>query len=1026
MDRVERLQEILELASEVPPDQVASLLDHECAEDASLRREVESLLRSLNKVGKFMSSPTTGEQGFAPDVARVDEGPGSRIGPYKLLQLIGEGGFGSIFMAEQEQPVRRKVALKIIKLGMDTQQVVARFEQERQALALMDHSHIAKVLDAGATDSGRPYFVMELVNGEPIVAYCDRNGLSIRERLELFGQVCSAVQHAHTKGVIHRDIKPSNVLVSTQDGRPHAKVIDFGIAKATSARLTERTVFTEHRQLIGTPQYMSPEQAERSVDIDTRTDVYSLGVLLYELLTGSTPFDAKALRAAAFAEMERIIREVEPPRPSTRLSQNSDSISTVAASRGTEPAKLGALVRGELDWVVMKAMEKDRGRRYESPSSLEADIRRYLNKEAVIAAPPGGAYRFRKFLLRNKGPVGTVLAVMVALMVGVLAFAWQAREAMRQRDAADVARNEARQRADELQQVSDFQGKMLGQVDATRAGQLLWQDIRARLEKALAAVDPPVGDLGARTGAFAKELEAINATDTAAAMIDRTILKPSLEEIDKKFKNQPAIEATLRQSLAHVYQALGLYNQALSLAMAAAEGFERVHKGDHGNVIGARSLQAILLLNLGRVDEGLPIARAMLESSTRLHGVDHEETLVMKMSVGDMLRTQQKFDEAEPLLKEAMDGMRRVLGNTHRNTLISLNTYGYLLIARGKPSDAEPYWQEAYESGRTAFGSDDPDVLIWGANLGGLTLELGEYEKSAAVFRDSVAAFRRVRGEEHPYTLGCLWMLSESLIRWGGAGHLAEAEKLLIELLEARRRMLGREHPNTLATHVGLGAVLHDQRKLAESEATLREGLEISVASHGREKAITIDFLKALALTLSDAKKYDESNTLYAECLGLMERSLGVEHFSYLHVAEAYAYSLIEQGGATRLAEAETILRRTVETLQRVGGPTHPETIEAILTLGTALKNQGKLEEAEQLILQAYGEQRSSRAGDHSEVALAMSMLGDLRLRQGRAQEAEKLLMDALDMRVRLYGTDEPAVASSRAALEACRAAMKK
>ncbi len=384
----QRARQVFMEVADLPPEAQAAAIRDASGGDDQLRAEVQALLDAEARAGAFMSSPTADQpsrpagdlgmtSGSAPTLAGVhQERPGTRIGPYKLLQIIGEGGFGSVFMAEQEKPVVRKVALKIIKLGMDTRQVVARFEQERQALAMMDHPNIAKVLDAGATELGRPYFVMELCKGDPINEYCDKNNLSITDRLELFAQVCAAVQHAHTKSIIHRDIKPSNILVSTQDGRPHAKVIDFGIAKATASKLTEKTLFTEHRALIGTPEYMSPEQAEGSLDVDTRTDVYSLGVLLYELLTGTTPFSSKELRSAAYGEIQRIIREVEPPKPSTRLSHNTDTLPSVAAHRHTEPKRLGLLIRGDLDWIVMKALEKDRRRRYETANGLMMDIRR--------------------------------------------------------------------------------------------------------------------------------------------------------------------------------------------------------------------------------------------------------------------------------------------------------------------------------------------------------------------------------------------------------------------------------------------------------------------------------------------------------------------------------------------------------------------------------------------------------------------------------------------------------------------------
>ncbi|KAA0214966.1 MAG: hypothetical protein EDM82_08465 [Cyanobacteria bacterium CYA] len=421
-----RVRAIFDELIEAPPEGRSALLAERCGDDTALKRRVEALIATAESDDPFLSQPTRSR--VTPSTVELPplaERPGTRIGPYKLLQEIGEGGFGVVFMAEQDQPVRRRVALKVIKLGMDTRQVVARFEQERQALALMDHPHIAKVLDAGATESGRPYFVMEYVKGDPITAFADAHKLSVPDRLELFSQVCAAVQHAHTKGVVHRDLKPRNVLVSMTDGRPFAKVIDFGIAKATGARLTEKTLFTEHRQLIGTPEYMSPEQAEGSPDIDTRTDVYSLGVLLYELLTGATPFDAERLRSAAYAEMQRIIKEEEPPRPSMRLLRGLDTLAATAAARQTEPARLGSLIKGELDWIVMKSLEKDRARRYESPNQLATDVRRHLTGEAVGAAPPTTRYRFSKFMRRNRRLVIAGGGVAATLLLGIAGTSWQ-------------------------------------------------------------------------------------------------------------------------------------------------------------------------------------------------------------------------------------------------------------------------------------------------------------------------------------------------------------------------------------------------------------------------------------------------------------------------------------------------------------------------------------------------------------------------------------------------------------------------
>ena len=461
----------------------ATFLEQACGDNRQLCAEIECLLQAHRNppevIRQLDAAPPTLDQPPA-------EKPGTQIGPYKLLQQIGEGGFGVVYMAEQTEPVERRVALKIIKPGMDTQQVIARFEAEEQALAMMDHPNIARVFEVGTTESGRPYFAMELVQGVPITQYCDEHHLTPRERLELFVPVCHAIQHAHQKGIIHRDIKPTNVLVAEYDDRPVPKIIDFGVAKAIQQRLTERTMFTQFGQVVGTIDYMSPEQAKlNELDIDTRSDIYSLGVLLYELLTGETPFDRQRLHSAAFDELLRIIREEEPPKPSKRLS-SSHSLPSIAANRHTEPKKLSALVRGELDWIVMKALEKDRARRYETANGLANDIRRYLNDEPVLACPPSAAYRIRKFTRRNKAAIAMAALIAAALVIATGISLGQATRATQAAIAERQAYEEAREA--ELDAKRQWFRAALAQARASRVSGRQGQ----RLE-ALKAVEEATG-----------------------------------------------------------------------------------------------------------------------------------------------------------------------------------------------------------------------------------------------------------------------------------------------------------------------------------------------------------------------------------------------------------------------------------------------------------------------------------------------------------------------------------------------------
>jgi serine/threonine protein kinase len=511
----QRLKALFLAAAELPaPAERAAFLDRECGADEELRRPLEALLRAHDDPGGFLEQPTAGAlptEGSQPSTS-IEQSAGDRapaagaaggVGPYRLLEKLGEGGMGAVWAAEQQEPLRRRVALKLIKPGLDSAQVMRRFEQERRALALMDHPHIAKVLDAGSTAEGRPYFVMELVHGVPITKYCDELRLSVRERLGLFIQVCQAIQHAHQKGVIHRDVKPSNVLVCVQDGKPVPKVIDFGVAKALHRPLTEGSTYTEVGAMVGTLQYMAPEQAEVGpLGVDTRADVYGLGILLYELLTGDTPLGRERLRQAAFAEVVRLIKEEEPPRPSARLSESQETLAGLAARRRTEPARLTKAVRGELDWIVMKALEKDRNRRYETASGFAADVQRYLADEPVEACPPSAGYRLRKFARRNRAALGTAMLVALALVAGMGIALWQAAEARESAETARKNESDALAAKADLENANKDLKQTRDEVEITLARSLL----RPLARQPGPLTEPEVGSLWELTGSRSEEL----------------------------------------------------------------------------------------------------------------------------------------------------------------------------------------------------------------------------------------------------------------------------------------------------------------------------------------------------------------------------------------------------------------------------------------------------------------------------------------------------------------------------------------
>jgi eukaryotic-like serine/threonine-protein kinase len=696
------------------------------------------------------------------------------IGSYRLLQMLGEGGMGEVWLAEQKKPIQRTVALKLIKTGMDTKAVVARFESERQALALMDHPNIARVFEAGSTAEGRPYFVMEYVPGLPLMEYCDKRRLTIKERLALFFQVCDGVQHAHQKAVIHRDLKPSNVLVVEHEDKAVPKIIDFGLAKATGQRLTDKTLFTELGVMMGTPEYMSPEQADqREQNIDTRTDVYSLGVILYQLLVGALPFDAKALRAAGLEAVLRMIREQEPLKPSARIRSLGPTSAASAEMRQVQPQSFAVQLQGELDWITMKALEKDRNRRYGSPSELSADIGRYLRNEPVLAHPPSAGYRASKFVRRHRVAVAAASAAVLVLIAFAAAMAIQARRIAIERDRAN-------QQAEVAQRVADFMEGMFKVSDPSEA--------------------------------------------RGNSITAREILDDASKQIDTGLAKDPETQAQLMEVMGEVYQNLGLYPRAQPLLEQDLDIQRRTHEpGNRETLKSANDLVWLLILE-GHFTEAEKLDRQTLDTARRALGQDDPETLTSMRHLAAILYREGHYSLAESMNREVLDSERRVLGPEHPETLATINNLAVDLEAEGRYPEAEKLDRELLDARRRVSGPENPSTLTVMQSLAVVLQQEGNYAEAEKTLRDALDVQRRVFGPEHPDTIRTISVLANTLDH---ERRYAEAEKLDREVLDSERRVLGPEHPDTLQTMNNLAGVLGDEGQDAEAEKTFRDLVEI-------------------------------------------------------------------------------------------------------------------------------------------------------------------------------------------------------
>ncbi len=896
------------------PDQWDEYLGDACQGEPELRQRVEVLLRGHKQPNEMLDDP--GSAPVAPSQLSIGEGPGTLVGPYKLLEQIGEGGFGVVFMAEQQQPVRRKVALKIVKPGMDTRLVVARFEAERQALALMAHPNIAQIFDGGATESGRPYFVMELVRGIPITDFCDQHHLGVRERLELFTHVCQAVQHAHQKGVIHRDLKPSNVMVTQHDVTPVVKIIDFGIAKATGQQLTDKTLFTNFAQMIGTPMYMSPEQAHMSgLDVDTRSDVYSLGVLLYELMTGNTPFDKERLRTVAYDELIRIIREEEPVRPSTRISTLGNAGNTVPVDRNSTPRKLSQLFRGELDWIVMKALEKDRNRRYESAGAFAADVQRFLDGEMVQACPPTVGYRLNKLARRHKAALATAAMVFAALTAGTAVAVWQAVVATQAAAAEKDAKIAVEAKEAEARAVISF------------------------LEDRVIAAARPEG----QDGGLGHDVSLRRAIEAAVPFVE------------KGFKDQPLIEARLRMTLGHSFRSLGEPKKSGDQYAAALALYAKLLGPDHESSLNSATNLAWSYNSDSRYSDARQLCAETLTQARIKLGSEHWVTLLAMDNLAASYDGLSNFKGGFEIREEIVRIRTKTLGLKAHDTLQSLMNLALSYANLDQPVKARELEKEVLAIRLAEFGPDDVRTLDCANNLAVSDMFIGQLEDARTRFEDVLARRKSKLGHDHSSTLQSMSNLADC---YRMLGNYDKALELHQQALDLSRVKLGPDHITTLERMTAVATCLQLAGDVSKAIEMSEEAFRLLKDRWGPDHRSTLHCMYRLALFYQALGRREDALELGKESLKRNTAVFGADHSNTLTSMNDLGIFHSDLG---QHAEALALHEKTLVARTARFGAEHPQTLKSLVFVAKSLTRAERGSEAMTIIDDCF--ERALRSG---------------------------------------------------------------